>query len=136
MQLSYDEILEVLDIKNLPPKRTRYTIPPGVYEISHNNLMLNSLIPKEVEANITIDDNGIKSNIKNYQTLVFTKGSFFFYTILGFTQSNSGPLGDIEGVIQLIPGTYNSDKPINITAIDKIHLKADCISGSIVNGIR
>ena len=36
----------------------------------------------------------------------------------------------------MIPGSYKSDKPINITGIDKSHLKADCINGSIVNGIR
>ena len=36
----------------------------------------------------------------------------------------------------MISGSYKSDKPINITGIDKIHLKCDCIQGSIVNGIR
>ena len=36
----------------------------------------------------------------------------------------------------MIPVTYNSDKPINITDIDKVHLKCDCINGSIVTGIR
>ena len=36
----------------------------------------------------------------------------------------------------MIAGSYKSDKPINITGIDKIHLKCDCIQGSIVNGIR
>ena len=36
----------------------------------------------------------------------------------------------------MIPGSYKSDKAINITSIDKVHLKCDCIDGSIVNGIR
>ena len=36
----------------------------------------------------------------------------------------------------MIAGSYKSDKPINITGIDKIHLKCDCIQSSIVNGIR
>ena len=36
----------------------------------------------------------------------------------------------------MIAGTYKSDRPINITGIDKIHLKCDCIQGRIVNGIR
>ena len=36
----------------------------------------------------------------------------------------------------MIAGSYKSDKPINITGIDKVHLKADCIQGSNVNGIR
>ena len=36
----------------------------------------------------------------------------------------------------MIPVTYNSDKPINITDIDKVKLKCDCIKGSIVTGVR
>ena len=36
----------------------------------------------------------------------------------------------------MIAGSYKSDKPINITGIDKVHLKADCIQGSIVDGVR
>ena len=34
----------------------------------------------------------------------------------------------------MIAGSYKSDRPINITGIDKIHLKCDCIKASIVNG--
>ena len=36
----------------------------------------------------------------------------------------------------MIAGSYKSNRPINITGIDKIHLKCDCIQGSIVNGNR
>ena len=36
----------------------------------------------------------------------------------------------------MIAGSYKSDKPINITGIDKVHLKCDCIDGSIMNGKR
>ena len=36
----------------------------------------------------------------------------------------------------MIARSYKSDRPINITGIDKIHLKCDCIQGSIVNGLR
>ena len=32
--------------------------------------------------------------------------------------------------------SYKSDRPINITGIDKIRLKCDCLNGSIVNCIR
>ena len=88
-----------------------------------------------MKVNITIDDIRLKSNLKTNQTSMYTEKSFF-YTILGFTRSRSIPLDDIEGFYQLIAGSYKSDKPINITGIDKNHLKADCIQGSIVNGIR
>ena len=36
----------------------------------------------------------------------------------------------------MISGSYKSEKPINTRGIDKIHLKCDCIQGSIVNGMR
>ena len=55
---------------------------------------------------------------------------------MGFVHSHSGELGDIPCFIQLLPRSYKSDKPINNTGIDKIHLKCDCVNGSIVNGIR
>ena len=35
----------------------------------------------------------------------------------------------------MIAGSYKSERPINITGIDKVHLKCDCIDGSIMNGI-
>ena len=85
--------------------------------------------------NITIDDVRLKSNLKTNQTLIFTEKSFF-YTILGFTRSRSYPLDDIDGFYQLVAGSYKSDKPINITRIDKIHLKCDCIQASIVSVVR
>ena len=56
--------------------------------------------------------------------------------MLGLTQSQSRPLGDIDGFIQSNPGTYKSNKPNKITGIDKIHLDCECISNSIVNSIR
>ena len=42
----------------------------------------------------------------------------------------------LKDFFNLIPGTYKSDKPFNITDLDKVHLKRDCINDSIVNGIR
>ena len=36
----------------------------------------------------------------------------------------------------MIARSYKSNRPINITGIDKFHLKCDCIQGSIVNGVR
>ena len=73
------------------------------------------------------------SNIN--QTLIFTKRSCL-YKILGFAQSYSGPLGDIERFIQLIPSEFKSNGPVNITGINKVNSKCDCFNGSIVNGIR
>ena len=88
-----------------------------------------------MKVNITVDDIRVKSNLKINQTLLFTEKSFF-YTLLGFNRSRSYPLDDIEGFYQLIAGSYKGDRPINLTGVDKIHLKCDCIDGSIVNGVR
>ena len=88
-----------------------------------------------MKVNITIDDVGLRSNLTSNKTIKFTKKSFF-YTILGFIESHSAPLSDIKGFVQLIPGIYKSEKPINITGIDKVHLKYDSVDGSIVNGVR
>ena len=135
MRLSYDEIIDILDLQYIPTKRTGYSLNPGIYEVVDLNNTLNYILPNNVNVNITIDDIRLKSNLQINQTLIFTEKSFF-YTILGFTQSRSYPLDDIDSHYQIIAGSYKSDKPINITGIDKVHLKCDCIQGSIVNGVR
>ena len=135
MRLSYDEIIDILDLKYICTKRTGYSLNPGIYEVVDLNNTLKYILPDNVKVTITIDDIRLKSNLKTNQTLIFTEKSFF-YTILGFTRSQSYPLDDIEGFYQLIAGSYKNERPINISGIDKIHLKCDCIQGSIVNGIR
>ena len=77
----------------------------------------------------------IESIFKIIRPLIFTNRRFFL-TILGFTQSYSYPTNDIDGLFQLIAGSYKSKRPIIIIGIDKIYLKADCKNGSIVNGFR
>ena len=84
---------------------------------------------------VSIDGVRLKSKLKNNQTSIFTEKSFF-YTILGFTRSQSYPLDDIEGFYQLIAGSYKDDTTINVTGSEKDQLKCDCINGSIVNGVR
>ena len=135
MQLTYDEIMDVLDLKYITTKRTGYSLNPGIYEIVDLNNTLKYILFDNVKVDVTIDDIRLKSNLKINQTLIFTEKSFF-YIILGFTQSHQGPLNNIEGFYQILPVSYKSNKPINITGIDKIHLKCDCIQGSIVNGVR
>ena len=134
-QLTYDESIDILDLKYIPSNRTGYSLNPGDYEVVDLNSTLKYILPDNVKISVTIDDIRLKSNLKFNQTLIFTKKSFF-HTILGIVQSYSGELGDIEGFIQLVPGLYKGDKPINFTGIDKVHLKCDCINGSIVNGVR
>ena len=133
MRLSFDEIKDILDLKDTPTKRIEYSLNLSVFEVVDINNTLKYILPVNVKVSVTIDDVRLKSNIKIIQTLIFTEKPLF-YTILGFTRSRSYPLDDIDGFYQLISGSYKSDKHINFTGIDKIHLKCDCIQGSIVNG--
>ena len=135
MRLSYDEIMDILDLKYIPTKRMGYSIEPNIYNVVDLNETLKNILSTNVKIDVTIDERKYKTDLKINQTLIFTNKSFF-YTILGFTQSHSYPLEDIEGFYQLIAGSYKSERPINITGIDKVHLKCDCVDGSIVNGTR
>ena len=69
--------------------------------------MLKSLTPKETNVKLKIVDIRLKSNLTTNKTMTFTEKTSF-YTNFGFIQSHSGPIGDIEGFVQLIPGSYKS----------------------------
>ena len=135
MQLTYNEIIDILDLKYFPTNRIGYSLTPDIYEVIDLNNTLKFFLLDIVEVCVTIDDVRSKSKLKVIQTLIFT-GKPFFFTILGYTRSRSYPLDDIDGLYQLISGAYESDRPINITGFDKVHLKCDCINASIVNGFR
>ena len=134
-RLTYDEIIDILDLKYIPTKKTGDSIEPNIYNVVDLNKTLKNILPNNVKIDINIDERKYKTDLKINQTIIFTIKSFF-YTVLGFTQSHSYPLDDIDGFYQLIAGSYKSDKPINITGIDKVHVKCDCIDGSIMNGVR
>ena len=134
-RLTYDEIMDILDLKYISTERMGYSIEPNIYNVVDLNKTLQNILPNNVKIDITIDERKYKTDLQINQTLIFTNKSFF-YTILGFTQSHQGFLNDIEGFYQIIPGAYKSDKPINITGIDKVHLKCNVVDGSIVNGVR
>ena len=51
MELSYNEIVDILDVKYNAGSNIGYTIPPGKFEIGDINLMLKFLLPKEVKVN-------------------------------------------------------------------------------------
>ena len=134
-QLTYGEIIDTLDLKHVPTCTTGSTLPPGVYKNIDIVFMFKSLLPKEVKVDITIDDIRLKSNLTTDKTIMFTKKSFF-YKNLSFTQSHSKELANIDGLIQLIPSNYKSDRPIKNTGIDKVHLRCYCADGAVVNGTR
>ena len=76
-QLIYDEIINIIDLKYIPTKRTIYSLNPGIYEVVDLNNTLKYILPVNVILSVTIDDVRLKSNLKNNQTLFFTEKSFF-----------------------------------------------------------
>ena len=83
MQLACHEIAETLNTKYIDAKSTGYTLPPGIYEISHINinLMLKSLLSDEKKVDKKIDDIRFGSNLTTNKTISFTKKSIFLYHI-------------------------------------------------------
>ena len=77
LRLSYDEIMDILDLNHIPTKRTGYSLNPGIYEIVDLNNTLKHILPDNIEINVTIDDIRLKSNIKINQTLIFTENLSF-----------------------------------------------------------
>ena len=71
--------------------------------------------------NSTVKQISMKSILKTTNPIYFNSE---LNTLLGFT--NKG----------YPAGTHRSEKPAMITTTDKVHLKCDCVDGSIVNGIR
>ena len=64
MQLTYDEIVDISDLKYIPTKRTGYSLNPGIYEVVDLNNSLKYFLLNNVKVNITIDDVRLKSNLE------------------------------------------------------------------------
>ena len=99
-------------------------LPPGVYElVDINKIMKQKLSDSdfEFEFNIEADTISMKSVLTTSNPIYFNSK---LNELLGFTDTN------------YIEGTHISEKPVMITTTDKVHLKCDCVDGSIVNGIR
>ena len=134
MELTYNEIVNMLGVKYIAVLTTGYTLAPGTYKINDITLMLKSLFTDKVKVSFTNEDILLRSISTTNKAIGLLKK--LFSTNQGLTHTHSGPLGDIDGNIQLTRGTHKSKKPINNTGIDKIHLKCDCSNGSFVKGNR
>ena len=112
-----------------------YELSPGIYTIQDISDVVQTFSGHSDIIEIGYDDISMKTKIilkyKNFRenfglgTLRFDEKSFF-HTLLGHD-----PYFDYK-----VPGVYTSDKILNINATNKIHLKYDCIDGSIQNGVR
>ena len=121
-----------------------YELNPGIYTIQDISDAIQTFSGHEETIQLEYDDISMRTTIilkfKNKKTMFalgtlrFDKQSFF-HTLLGFS-----PIWDYKPDNSnhvRIPGVYPSDKIIlNLNTIDKIHLKCDCIDGSIQDGVR
>ena len=84
MELTYNEIVDISDVKYVVGSNRGYSLQAGVFETSDFDLMINFLLPNKVKVKMTIDDSRLKSNLTTNKTISFTKRSFF-YTIWEFS---------------------------------------------------
>ena len=64
MELTYNEIADVLDVEFIAGSTIGYTLPPGIYEIADNNSILKSILRNKVKVYFIIDVNKLKTNLK------------------------------------------------------------------------
>ena len=112
-----------------------YELGPGVYTIKDISDVIHTFSGHTEDIEIEYDDISMKTKLilkyndwrENFGlgTLRFDKKPFF-HTFLGHD-----PYFDYK-----VPGVYTSDKILNLNTTNKIHLKCDCINGSIQNGLR
>ena len=76
-QLTYEEIIDILDRKYIPTTRIGHSLKPNIYQINDINNALKNILPDNVKISVSIDEKIYKSNLKINQTLIFTKKSFF-----------------------------------------------------------
>ena len=129
-----------LVLKKYNEKFITYELYPGNYTIEDLQKAVYPLGDHEGTLQIEYDDLNKKSKLiltrfgSTFGTLRFNEKSFF-HTLLGFE-----PYWDYKPTNAFNSngdGVYTSDKVIlNLNTINKIHLKCDCIDGSVVNGLR
>ena len=56
MQLTFDAIIDIVDLKYIPTKRIEYSLKPNKYQISDLNESLKYNLPHIVETGVTIDE--------------------------------------------------------------------------------
>ena len=120
-----------------------YELTPGIYTIQDISDAVHTFSGHDEIIKIGYDDITMKTKISlkyEHQHDDFGSGTLrfdercFFHTLLGFEPYwDYKPIANPYHVIQ---GVYTSDKILNLNTTNKIHLKCDCIDGSIQDGVR
>ena len=133
-----------LILKEYNPHFITYELTPGIYTIQDISDAIQTFSGHKGTIQIEYDDISMKTKIilkfKNNETSLFALGTLrfddrsFFHTLLGFT-----PYWDYKPTNSnrdAIPVVYTSNKILSLSSTNKIHLKCDCIDGSIQDGVR
>ena len=132
----FNQLKELIEVFNYPYQQIHIPdfeiehdsfgiqLTPGAYELVDINASVKQIINEtdyDFKFNIIPEPISMKSVLTTSNPIHFTSK---LNKVLGFTQRDYPP------------GTHTSEKPVMITTTDKVHLKCDCVDGSIVNGIR
>ena len=71
-QLTYDEIIKILDSKYIPTKRMGYSIEPNIYNVVDLHKTLKNILPNNIKIIVSIEERKYKTDLKINQTLIFT----------------------------------------------------------------
>ena len=71
-QLANDEIIDILDLKSISPRRTDYSLTPGIFGMTELIKTFEFILTNIVNVSIRIDDTRLKSKLNINQTLIFT----------------------------------------------------------------
>ena len=131
IDLVEDDVRLVLDKYN--SSFVTYELQPVIYTFKDISIALLNILQLEFPGSsktivIEFDDTTMKTKlVVNFGiiTLRFDEKTFFS-TVLGFT-----PGWDYKHYNE-----YTSQKNVNLGSTNNIHLKCDCIDGSVVNGLR
>ena len=131
IDLVQDDIKLVLDVYN--SSFITYELDPGIYTFKDISEALFNILQYEYPGpsnviDIEYDDITMKTKlvVNNGIIAIRFDEKSFFSTVLGFT-----PGWDYKHY-----NNYTSQKVVNLGSTNKIHLKCDCIDGSVVNGLR
>ena len=95
-------------------------LPPGFYELVDINTAIKNQTDSGFELNIEADTISMKSLLTTSNPITFVSE---LNKLIGFTSETYSER------------THKSEKPVMISSVDKVHLKCNCVDGSIVNGI-
>ena len=132
----FNQLKELIEVFNYPDQQIHIPdfeiehdsfgiqLTPGAYELVDINASVKQIINEsdyDFKFDLIPDTISMKSVLATSNNIQFNSK---LNTVLGFTHT------------VYPPGTHTSEKPVMITTTDKVHLKCDCVDGSIVNGIR